>query len=109
MVCSRAALPASSRRRLKAEGRVKAKAGHLEPDLAVRVEVDLAVRAEHLEAHLPLRAVLAVVRAPVKVALPELLEQDRAEHPVVDAPTRSPIPRMARFPTRWLAVRNQTT
>ena len=99
MVYSRAALPASSRRRLKVEGRVKAKAGHLEPDLAVRVEVDLAVRAEHLEAHLPLRAVLAVVRAQAKAALVEHLEQGPAEHPVVDAPTLSLIPRMERFPT----------
>jgi len=111
MVCNRAALPASSRRRLRAAARVRAKAGHLEPDLAVRVEVDLAVRAEaeHLEPDLVLRAVLEVVRAQVKAAPVEVLEQDRAEHPVVDALTRSLIPRMARFPTPWLVVRNQTT
>ena len=79
----------------------------------MRLEQDPAHPAADLpQAHLLLRAVLVVVRAQVKAALVvpvELLEQDRAEHPVVDVPTRSSILRMARFHIKWLLARNRTT
>ena len=57
--------------------------------------------AGHLEPDLVLRAVLVVVRAQVKAAL--------AQHLVLQRRQRSSIPRMARFPTQWLAARNRTT
>jgi len=95
MVCNPAVLPASSRRRLKAA--------------LVRAKADLLREAEHLELeHLervlvhPLLQAVLEVRVQVKVALADLvepLEQDRADHPAAAAPTRSPILRMARFPT----------